>query len=151
MTGRNYCILIKPDKVNSCMKDKELTDYKFFCFNGTPKFLYISRGLENHATASISFVTLDWKFAPFKRSDFMGFEELPEKPQHLEEMVALAKKLSESFPFLRVDLYEAKGRVYFSELTFSPCGAYLPFQPKEWDKKLGALLTLPLRFNIVRG
>ena len=46
---------------------KNLTDYKFFCFNGEPKLLYISTGMENHATAKISFYDLDGKLSEIKR------------------------------------------------------------------------------------
>lgn len=120
-----------------------LTDYKFYCFDGVPKYLYVSSGLENHATARISFLTLDWKFAPFGRSDYKPFEELPRKPENLQAMIETAKNLSEGFPFLRVDLYEIKGKIYFSELTLSPCSGMMPFSPKEWDERLGLELELP--------
>ena len=69
----------------------ELTDYKFFCFNGEPGFLYVSDGLENHDTARISFVTTDWQFADFKRSDYKRHEELPKKPEKYEEMLEIAE------------------------------------------------------------
>ena len=120
-----------------------LTDYKFYCFNGIPKYLYVSAGLVNHSTARISFLTLDWQFAPFGRSDYKPFEELPKKPVNLSLMIEIAEKLSKDFPFLRVDLYEIKGRVYFSELTLFPCSAMMPFTPKEWDERLGLELELP--------
>ena len=120
-----------------------LTDYKFYCFGGIPKYLYVSTGLENHSTARISFLTLDWQFAPFGRSDYRPFEELPKKPENLLLMVEIAQKLSRRFPFLRVDLYEIKGKVYFSELTLFPCGGMMPFSPKEWDERLGLELELP--------
>lgn len=130
------------------MKDdssKELTDYKFYCFNGEPKYLYVSTGLENHATAKISFLTLDWKFAPFGRSDFKSFTELPPKPTMLNEMIELATRLSTGYKFLRVDLYQIKNQIYFSELTFSPCGGMMPFDPPEWDEKLGKLIDLSVK------
>ncbi|WP_251434051.1 ATP-grasp fold amidoligase family protein [Mesobacillus maritimus] len=121
----------------------ELMDYKFYCFNGMPKLLYLSRGLENHATASISFLTLDWKRAQFERSDYKPFEKIPPKPQNYEKMLLFAEKLSKGFPFLRVDLYEINGRIYFSELTFFPCSGFLPFEPIEYDRQVGLLLELP--------
>lgn len=121
---------------------KGITDYKFFCFDGEPKFLYMSHGLEDHSTATISFVTLDWKIAPFKRSDYKPFMELPEKPSGYDEMIELAKKLSSGHKFLRVDLYQIGSQVYFSELTFFPCGGVIPFDPKEWDGELGKLICL---------
>lgn len=124
--------------------DIGLTDYKFFCFNGEPKFLYVSKNLTNHTYARISFASLDWKLAPFYRNDYQPFEELPNKPKCLEEMIYLAKKLSQGIKFLRVDLYEVDGKVYFSELTFSPCNGLFPFEPPEWDYKLGELINLEI-------
>ena len=120
-----------------------LRDYKFYCFNGEPKFLYISEGMENHSTAKISFLTLDWKFAPFHRSDYAPFSILPDKPSEFDEMVEIAKKLSQNIPFLRVDLYQINERIYFSELTFSPCSGMMPFMPIDWDRKIGDYLKLP--------
>ena len=120
-----------------------LRDYKFYCFNGEPKFLYVSEGLENHATAKISFLNTDWTFAPFGRSDYRPFTELPPKPSNYEKMISLARQLSQGIPFLRVDLYEINGKVYFSELTFSPCSGMMPFDPPEWDAICGEMITLP--------
>lgn len=123
-----------------------ITDYKFYCFDGEPEFLYVSKGLEDHSTARISFLTLDWQFAPFKRKDYKPFETLPPKPQNYEKMLEICKILSKDCPFLRVDLYECSGQIYFSELTFFPCGGVMPFKDKADDEKIGKLLTLPDKF-----
>ncbi len=127
------------------MKDKsqpELTDYKFYCFNGEPKFLYVSTGLENHATAAISFLTLDWQFAPYERCDYKPFAKLPPKPQNFDRMVEFARKLSAGMDFLRVDLYEINGEVYFSELTFSPGAGFTQFKDESHDLEIGKMLVL---------
>jgi hypothetical protein len=124
-----------------------LMDYKFYCFDGEPKFLYISSGLENHSTAHISFVTLDWEFAPYQRSDYANFEELPPKPERFDEMLEYCRKLSAGKSFLRVDLYEINDTVYFSELTFSPCSGHMPFKDKSHDKLIGDMLVLPCVYN----
>lgn len=121
-----------------------LRDYKFYCFNGKVPYLYISEGLEDHATANISFLTRDWEFAPFGRSDYAPFSELPEKPEKFEKMLKIAEKLSEGHAFLRVDLYEIQGDIYFSELTFSPCSGMMPFTKEEWNNKLGDMIDLTL-------
>lgn len=121
---------------------KGLTDYKFYCFNGKPEYLYVSVGLENHETARISFLNLDWTFADFNRSDYLPLEKLPTKPSQFEKMKEIATQLSKGCPFLRVDLYEINGKVYFGELTFYPAEGMMPFCPKEADKKLGDLLDI---------
>ncbi len=121
---------------------KELRDYKFYCFNGHPKYLYVSEGLENHATAKIEFFDMNFKSAPFGRNDFKKFDKKPEKPKQFEKMQELAKILSSGVPFLRVDFYEINGKIYFGELTFSPCGGFMHFEPEEWDYKLGQMIDL---------
>ncbi len=124
-------------------QQKGLIDYKFYCFDGKPKFLYVSQGLEDHATASISFLNTDWTFAPFKRGDYKGFDSLPDKPENYDVMLKLVEELSRGNSFLRVDLYEINHKVYFSELTFTPCGGMMVFQPEEWDLKIGQWMQLP--------
>jgi hypothetical protein len=121
-----------------------LTDFKFFCFNGEVKFLYVSQGLENHETAGISFFDLDGNRLQFKRSDFRPIEHF-EKPKRFEEMKILANKAAREInaPFVRIDLYEVYGKIYFSEFTFFPCSGVLPFDPIECDYKIGQLLKLP--------
>lgn len=120
-----------------------LTDYKFYCFNGEPKFLYVSKGLEDHSTASISFMNMDWTMAPFRRMDFAPLEECPPKPKNYDLMVQFAKHLSKGIPFLRVDVYEICGNLYFSELTFYPSSGFTPFVPEEWDETIGSWIELP--------
>ncbi len=119
-----------------------LRDYKFFCFNGEPKFLYLSEGLDNHDTAAISFLTLDWKQASYERCDYKPFKVLPEKPSQFDKMVEIAKKLSSGFDFLRVDLYEINGRVYFSELTLFTGAGFTPFKDEASDYEIGSMLKL---------
>lgn len=120
----------------------ELRDYKFYCFNGVPKFLYLSEGMENHSTARIGFVNTDWTFANFGRTDYKPLESLPQKPSKFDEMLEISRKLSSGTPFLRVDLYEINGRVYFGELTFYPCAGMMPFDPPEADLLVGNMLDL---------
>ncbi len=119
-----------------------LVDYKFFCFHGKPKFLYVSQNLTNHDIARISFVSLEWENEPFWRNDYTPFEELPVKPTMLDQMAEYASVLAKGHRFLRVDLYQINGEIYFSEFTFTPCNGMIPFEPSEWDVKLGELLEL---------
>lgn len=114
-----------------------LIDYKFYCFNGIPKFLYISYGLDNHDTASISFVSLEWERLPFYRLDYKQFSTLPKKPNCFEEMISISKLLAQNTKFLRVDLYEVDNKVYFSEMTFYPCSGFMPFNDYKYDLEIG--------------
>lgn len=121
----------------------ELRDYKFYCFDGEPRFLYLSEGLENHATARISYVTMDWEMAPFTRPDYRPFDTLPPKPKKFDDMVQVARNLSKDVPFARIDLYEINGKVYFGEFTLSPGIGMNRFVPEQYDYELGDWLHLP--------
>ena len=122
-----------------------LLDYKFYCFDVEPKFLYVAfANIRNGIKKDmLSFFDLNWNTTKFYRKDH---EQLPfklEKPSKFEEMLDIAKKLSRGIPFVRVDLYLLNGNVYFSELTFHPGGGFGPFYPEEWERKIGDWITLP--------
>lgn len=124
--------------------EKGLTDFKFFCFNGNPEFVYISMGLEDHSTAFMSFYDLEKNKLPFKRSDYNEIPYTPDFPKHYDKMIELSRELAikTCSPFIRVDFYEIEGKVYFSELTFRPNAGMIPFEPIEYDRKLGNMLKL---------
>ena len=121
-----------------------ITDYKFFVFNGEPQMLYVSRGLEKHTTARISFYDLQGNELPFHRKDYMPMGEPLRLPDNFNEMLKICKKIARAVnnDFVRVDLYSVEGKTYFSELTLYPCGTGIPFDPEEWDEKCGELLTI---------
>lgn len=117
-----------------------LNDYKFYCCNGEPKFALVvaGRGTDHQSRA---FVDMDWQPLPVARLG-MAVGGDPQRPQCLDTMLDLCRRLSAGFPFVRVDLYEVNGRVYVGEMTFTP-GMFLPFSSKEWDFRLGEYLKLP--------
>lgn len=140
----DYKMMCFNGKVKVAISREEcgLTDYKFYCFNGKPLYLYVSTGLENHRTAKMSFLKTDWTFAEFGRKDYKPLDAIPEKPKNYDEMIKIAQKLSDGIPFLRVDMYEVNGKVYFGELTFHPCAGMMPFDPTSADLKVGKLLDI---------
>ena len=66
-----------------------------------------------------------------------------EQPERLSDMIRIARKLSEDFPFVRVDLYEVNRKVYFGELTFFPMSGLPDFKPLKYDRVIGDMLKLP--------
>ncbi len=154
MRGREWPYKNVPRRIiaEQYMEDaghEDLRDYKFYCFNGEPKFLYLSESLSNHSKARISFVSMDWEKMPVKRNDYAEFDALPDKPVSFDLMIDLCKKLSENIPFLRVDLYEINGKVYFGELTFFPGSGFTMFEPEEWDYTFGSWITLPSKTDVL--
>lgn len=124
-------------------KTKELRDYKFFCFDGEPKALFIASGRSKgeHAV-TFDFFDMDYNHLPFTNGHPNSRTPI-EKPECFEEMKKLASTLSEGMPHVRVDFYEVNGKVYFGEFTFSHWGGLMPFDPEEWDYTFGSWITLP--------
>ena len=122
---------------------KELRDYKFFCFNGVPKLLFVAsdRQVKGEET-KFDFFDMSYNHLPFTNGH-PNANVLPERPVCFEEMKSLAKKLSENIPHVRVDFYEVNGKVYFGEMTFSHWGGMVPFKPEEWDETIGEWIVLP--------
>lgn len=121
----------------------ELRDYKFFCFNGKVKMLFIAsdRQSKNEET-KFDFFDIDFKHIDV-RNGHPNASVPPEKPSQFELMKTLAEKLSVDIPQVRVDFYEVDGRVYFGEITFFHWGGFVPFEPSKWDKTFGDWIELP--------
>ena len=121
----------------------DLPDYKFFCFNGEAKSLFIASERMNNNTET----RFDFFDRQFNHIDVTNghpnADKLPEKPVSYEQMLEIADKLSEGIPHVRVDLYEINGKVYFGEMTFYHWGGLVPFKPQKWDYIFGDMLKLP--------
>ena len=87
---------------------------------------------------------MEWKKAAFGRKDYPLLQEEMPKPAKFEEMKVLAAKLAGNLPFARVDLYSVNNRIYFSEITLTPAGGYTPYDPEEYDLKLGNMIDLKM-------
>lgn len=134
--------IIVEEYLEDC-KYKELVDYKFYCFNGIPKIVDVCTQRYSKEGMCETYMDTDWNYLGFVT---VGNGCIPdfEKPKNFDLMMDIAKKLSKNYRFLRVDLYEVNGRVYFGELTFySACG-FENLSPKEWDLKIGDMLNLEL-------
>lgn len=114
--------------------DKGLVDYKFLCFNGTPQIIICDS--DRFVGHKRNFYDLNWNQINVE-SDCPTAVSKHEKPANLSEMIEIAKKLSEDFPFVRVDLYNVEGKIYFGELTFYPWSGYVQFKPDSFDLTLG--------------
>lgn len=122
---------------------KELRDYKFFCFDGVPKVLFIASGrLKGEDSVTFDFFDMNFSHLPITNGH-PNARVAPHKPKCFEEMKELASKLSQNIPHVRVDFYEVDGKVYFGEFTFSHWGGLMPFEPKEWDLIFGGWIKLP--------
>ena len=90
-----------------------------------------------------NFYDPDWNLLPVKRPKHPNTDFDIPRPQKLQEMLEIARNLSKDIPFSRIDLYEINGKIYFGEITFFPASGMEPFDPIEWDEKLGSWIKLP--------
>lgn len=144
--GREWCYKHITPKI-VCEKylessSDDLIDYKFFCFNGVPKFVQanLGRGKKKHAQ---NFYDLQWSLLPFGKNLIPRPDVNIPRPDNLDRMIAIATDLSMPFSYVRVDFYEVQGRVIFGELTFFPASGMPDFVPSEYDTIVGNMLTLP--------
>lgn len=122
-------------------KTHELRDYKFFCFDGEVKCMFIATDRQSEKPTAFDFFDPDFHWLDI-RHGHPNAEIKPEKPVNFELMKQLAVKLSKGLPQVRVDLYEINGKVYFGELTFFHHGGIVPFDPENWDKVFGEWIQL---------
>ena len=121
----------------------ELRDYKFFCFGGEPKMLFVASDRQTAGEETkFDFFDMDYNHLDL-RNGHPNAAVPPEKPAQFGLMRELAQKLSQGIPHVRVDLYEVNGRVYFGEMTFYHWSGMVPFEPPEWDERLGSWIRLP--------
>ena len=123
--------------VNNAAPDAGIEDFKILCFYGEPKYIIVDK--DRYIDHKRNFYDVDWNRVDVT-TDHDQFEEPFQKPENLEEMLSVAKILAEDFPFVRVDLYNVDGKIYFGELTFYPWSGYVKFSPEDFDRELGALL-----------
>lgn len=122
---------------NGCLKD-----YKFYCINGDVEFVQVIAERKN-GNAKHNYYSKEWAPLNVSRQDFVA-GEVESKPRNFEEAVELAKMLSKSFSFVRVDLY-IEEKIYFGELTFTPGNGYIRFIPSSFDRELAKKMKLEFR------
>ena len=123
-----------------------LTDYKFYCFNGVPKFIdvHIDRD-EDHKQGCFD---LEFNLLPFGKSKtYKTISAGIPKPTNLKEMVDLSVILSKKLPFVRVDFYSVNGKTIFGEMTFYPSDARKEFYPDQYNTIIGDYFKLPILEN----
>lgn len=133
-------IIVEKFLSSSEYPNRDIFDYKFMCFNGKMKFFWIDldrfanhkRFFYNEYLETIRDIVWD-----YPASD--GYFELP---KNIQEMILIAEKLSEDFPFARIDLYNISGKIVFGEITFYPASGYTQAIPDSLDYKLGSFFTL---------
>lgn len=120
--------LIYAEEYIGMVRDGKLpVDYKFHCVKGKVNCILTcsNRSLERHSFELALFDT-DWNVLHGGLKPSHN-KTLPPRPPHLDEMIAIATRLSRDFDFVRVDLYDVAGKIYFGELTFTPASSLLPY------------------------
>lgn len=118
----------------------ELKDYKIFCFNGKPE--YVEVDFNRHIEHKLNPYDFDWNPLNFCDSSKNDYSADIKKPEKLEQMREIAKKLSAGIDYIRVDFYSINSKIYIGELTLYPGSGFIEFEPAEVDLKYGQLLKL---------
>lgn len=121
----------------------ELRDFKFFCFDGEVKAMFLATDRSNpKEETKFDFFDENFNHLPFTNGH-PNAKKAFSKPQGFEEMKTLASMLSKGIPQARIDFYNINGKVYFGEITFFHWSGLMPFEPEEWDYTFGSWIKLP--------
>lgn len=121
----------------------DLSDYKFFCFDGKVKGLFVATERQNpNEEVKFDFFDDNYNHLPLRQGHDHA-KVTPPKPKNFELMKRISEQLSKGFPHVRIDLYDLGDKVLFGEITFFHFSGLVKFEPEEWDKILGDYLILP--------
>ena len=137
-----YSDIPKKIIVEKFLKDNEremLQDIKIHCFNdGKSKRYFFDLCSRESVGGEVLSVLYDENWTNLKVTagnlDIKDYE----KPKNLENLLEIAKKLSEDFSYIRVDLYNINEKIYFGELTFCENSGFGKFTDEKWDYKFGS-------------
>ena len=120
-------------------------DYKIYCFNGKPDVILVCRNRFSNDSHKAEYLFYDqnWKFLPWIKGDEKKKDPKLPRPKNLDEMLEVAKKLSEDFIYARIDLYNVNGKIYFGEITLSPNSGFYSGLTEETDRILGEKIHIP--------
>lgn len=120
----------------------ELRDYKFFCFDGVVKAMFVATERQTREEPFFNFFDEDYNSLDVKQGHPRA-EIPPVKPALFEQMKQVAETLSKGLTHVRIDLYQANDKIYFGEFTFYHFGGVVPFEPSSWDARFGSWLKIP--------
>ena len=133
--GKNHRIIIEK-YIESDANKGGLIDYKFFCFNGNPEFLYVMGERVVGKEVKVAILNSDYSETEVQRVGDTQYKDYT-KPYNYNEMKSIVEILSEEFPHVRVDMYNIEGRIYFGELTFFNASGYMKYNPDSADYVFG--------------
>lgn len=118
---------------------EEILDYKFRCYMGRAEYVCVD--LNRHADHRRAILDRNWMLQDVFL-EYPAPDTVPEKPENFEKMLEIADTLAEGFDYVRVDLYDIAGHIYFGEMTFTSSSGLCTIKPEEWNYKLGSLWKL---------
>ena len=124
------------DKSNS---DGSINDYKFLCFDGKFRYLWVDTGRYSNFKRG----WWDENLKPIKVRDNRPIMDPPiALPENINEMIKLSEKLSSGFPHARIDWYNIGGKIIFGEITFYSWSGYSVFDPDSFDFEMGKYFNI---------
>lgn len=148
LSGEPHYVKMKPciiaeELLPSEEGEKSPVDYKIYCANGRAEYIWVCSGRDSTGTAVM---TYDRVWNP--RPDLCVFDSryregrVRPKPENLDEMIRVAETLVKPFPFVRLDLYNINGKIYFGEMTFTPLGGMVNFHSQSFLNEMGEKINL---------
>lgn len=135
-SGKKHRIIIE-EYINAEDTPGGLIDYKFFCYDGKPKWVYVIADRKMGVSAGLAIYDSNFKRLKAQRNDEQPLKRKIDKPINFERMKEIASILSSDFPHARIDLYNRNGKILFGEITFFDGSGYMTFTPDSFDYEMG--------------
>lgn len=137
--GLKTGIVVEELLINKENPEAGVNDYKIFCYDGKPTYIIVD--VDRYIGHKRNFYDTDWNNLHVT-SDCPASDREIEKPRNYDKMLDIAARLSKGFPYVRVDLYNIDGNIYFGEMTFYPWSGYVQFYPDKFDYVFGKSINL---------
>ncbi len=112
-------------------------DFKIFCFNGQPKIVQVD--VDRYVNHTRKYFDIGWNELDFSIIYPRAAGSFP-RPDNLDEMLEVARRLSAQFSFVRVDLYSDGREVLVGEITNCSENAGGHFVPASAERTASALM-----------
>ncbi|MBO2517320.1 MAG: carbonic anhydrase [Clostridiales bacterium] len=132
--GTDPGIICEELLINTQNPEAGMDDYKIFCYSGKAKYIVVDT--DRYIGHKRNFYDREWNNLHITSDCPACDREIP-KPENFNEMLRIAETLAGDFPYVRVDMYNVDGKIYFGELTFYPWSGYVQYTPDDADYLFG--------------
>ncbi len=135
------------EKFMTASKGNKATEYKFFCYNGVPKYILIVSDRFATEKVDMDMYDIEWKHLDVIRGEHKQAGDIFVKPENYTHLCDFCRILSKDIPYVRVDFNVWNEKIHFGEMTFYDLGGFETYSPEKWNEIFAEPLVLPKEYR----